>query len=212
MIYLDVEQGSQEWLDARLGIPTASEISCLLVDGKTLPPFGQGALTYADTLVAERFRGQSANEFVGNDYTERGHDLEPIVAEYYTSCGYSDEPVTTCGICINHGMGASPDRLVGDKGGLEIKTLNPKAMVTLLRNGKVNKDHIAQVQATLWVTEREWWDYIVYCDGMPSFYQRMQRDEKMIDKIDERVCMFNELVSEIEQAIISGYMPNHLKV
>jgi hypothetical protein len=212
MIILEVEQGSQEWLDARLGIPTASEISCLLVDGKTLPPFGAGAMTYADLLVAERFRGVSADDFIGNQYTERGHELEPIVAEYYTSCGYSDDAVSVCGMILNDYMGASPDRLVGDCGGLEIKTITPAKMVTLLRTGKVDKAHLLQVQSTLWVSEREWWDYLVYCDGMPSYYERMYRDDKLISKISERVILFTEMVSEIEQAIINGVMPDKFKV
>lgn len=206
MIILDCEQGSQEWLDARLGIPTASEIACLLVDGRALPPFGAGAMTYADTLVAERFRGIAASDFVGNAHTERGHELEPIAVEYYQSCGYSSEPVTVCGMMLNDYMGASPDRLVGSNGGLEIKTLTPQKMVTLLRTGKVDKDHLAQVQATLWVSGREWWDYLVYCEGMPPYYERMYRDAVMGDKIEQRVPEFCAMLAELEQAIISGNM------
>ncbi len=183
-----------------------------MVDGKTLPPFGAGAMTYADKLVAERFTGVSADDFTGNAHTERGHELEPIAVEYYQLAGYTSEPVTVCGMVLNDYMGASPDRLVGDFGGLEIKTLTPQKMVTLLRSGKIDKNHTMQKQSTLWVSEREWWDYLVYCDGMPPFYKRVYRDEKLISKISERVTLFSEILSEIEQAIISGDMPKKFKV
>lgn len=213
MRIIDCEQGSGEWLQARLGIPTASEISCLLVDGKTLPPFGAAALTYADLLVAERFRGMSASEFGGNQYTERGHELEPIIAQLYADFDYADgREVVQCGICLNDYMGASPDRLVGDDGGLEIKTLTPQKMVTLLRSGKMDKAHYQQVQSTLWVTGRDWWDYLVYCDGIPHYYRRIERDEPLISKISERVILFAEMVDEIEQSIINGEMPDKFKI
>jgi len=213
MIILDVEQGSDEWLEARLGIPTASEMHSLLANGRVCEPFGQGALTYADKLIYERFTGQLESAFTGNAHTERGHELEPIAVQAYIDSGYASAiDVIETGIMLNKGVGASPDRLIGADGGLEIKSKDGKGMVTLLRNGKIDPSHITQVQINMWVSGRKWWDYLVYCDGLSPFYQRFEPDLELHKKLDERVPLFLQLLDELEQAIISGDMPDKFKV
>lgn len=213
MIILDVEQGSSEWLEARLGLPTASEMHCLLSDGRVCPPFGQGALTYADKLIYERFTGQLEGSFGGNAATDRGHVIEPIAVQAYIDSGHTTAmDVIEAGIMLAKGVGASPDRLIGDDGGLEIKSKDGKGMVTLLRNGKIDKAHITQMQINMWVSGRKWWDYFVYCDGLPPFYQRFKPDLKLHEKLDERVPQFLALLDELEQALITGDMPDKFKV
>ncbi len=213
MIILDVEQGSDEWLEARLGLPTASEMHCLLSNGRLLPPFGEGALTLLDRLAAERFTGLSASGFKGNDHTERGHVVEPIAVQAYVDSGHASAmDVIEAGIMLAKGVGASPDRLIGSDGGLEIKSKAAKGMVTLLRNGKIDKAHITQMQINMWVSGRKWWDYFVYCDGLPPFYQRFEPDLELHAKLDERVPLFLALLDELEQALITGDMPDKFKV
>ena len=213
MIILDVEQGSDEWLEARLGLPTASEMHCLLSNGRLLPPFGEGALTLLDRLAAERFTGLSASSFKGNDHTERGHVVEPIAVQAYVDSGHASAmDVIEAGIMLAKGVGASPDRLIGADGGLEIKSKAAKGMVTLLRNGKIDKAHITQMQINMWVSGRKWWDYFVYCDGLPPFYQRFESDLELHAKLDERVPLFLALLDELEQALITGDMPDKFKV
>lgn len=213
MIILDVEQGSDEWLEARLGLPTASEMHCLLSNGRLLPPFGEGALTLLDRLAAERFTGLSASGFKGNDHTERGHVVEPIAVQAYIDSGHATAmDVIGAGIMLAKGVGASPDRLIGSDGGLEIKSKEAKGMVTLLRNSKVDKSHITQMQINMWVSGRKWWDYFVYCDGLPPFYQRFEPDLELHAKLDERVPLFLALLDELEQALITGDMPDKFKV
>ena len=213
MIILDVEQGSDEWLEARLGLPTASEMHCLLSNGRLLPPFGEGALTLLDRLAAERFTGLSASGFKGNDHTERGHVIEPIAVQAYIDSGHATAmDVIEAGIMLAKGVGASPDRLIGSDGGLEIKSKAAKGMVTLLRNGKIDKAHITQMQINMWVSGRKWWDYFVYCDGLPPFYQRFEPDLELHEKLDERVPLFLALLDELEQALITGDMPDKFRV
>ena len=213
MIILDVEQGSDEWLEARLGLPTASEMHCLLSNGRLLPPFGEGALTLLDRLAAERFTGLSASGFTGNSHTERGHVVEPIAVQAYVDSGHASAmDVVEAGIMLAKGVGASPDRLIGEDGGLEIKSKAAKGMVTLLRNGKIDKAHITQMQINMWVSGRKWWDYFVYCDGLPPFYQRFEPDLELHAKLDERVPLFLALLDELEQALITGDMPDKFKV
>lgn len=186
MQILNCEQGTQEWLNARLGIITASNAELLLVNGKGENGLGAGLKTYLYGLIAERFTGALDDEFTGNLYTERGHELEPIVSDYYEGMGYSKgEPITQVGIILNHAelvgydVGASPDRLIGEKGGLEIKTRKGKLQACLLDTDDISKDHLAQVQFSLWVTGRDWWDYISFSEGMPFYIKRFEPDLEM---------------------------------
>lgn len=189
--HLELTQGTTEWLAARLGIITASKAGLLLVNGKSDGGLGDGLLTYLAGLTAENFTGESAEEFDGNQYTERGKRLEPIVRNYYEAAGFNQGlPIYEAGIFhrdfisneagdkFSFTVGASPDRLVGDVGGLEIKTTTNTKQVKLFLTDNVDKDHAAQVQFCLWVTGREWWDYISHSDGLPPYVRRYYPSEK----------------------------------
>ncbi|WP_248769107.1 YqaJ viral recombinase family protein [Pseudomonas sp. MWU12-2345] len=193
-IITEVEQGSSEWLTLRLGIVTCSELDCLLVNGKGEAGFGAGAFTYMNTLIGERITGEAADPFTGNCHTERGHEWEDIPRKLYEKL----EEVETrqVAIILNHGIGYSPDSLIGDKGLNEIKTKLPKFQVDVILSGEVPREHVAQCQGGLWVSEREWIDFISYWPGMPLFVKRMYRDEVMIRKIAERVKAFYEILDE----------------
>lgn len=193
-IITNIEQGSQEWLDLRLGIVTCSELDCLLVNGKGEAGFGAGAFTYMNTLIGERITGEAADPFIGNRHTERGHELEGVARGLYQErCGVQTQQVA---IILNHGIGYSPDSLVGDPGLTEIKTKLPKFQVEVILSDEIPKEHIAQCQGGLWVSEREWIDFVCYWPGMPLFIKRAYRDEVLIRKLSERVKTFYELLDE----------------
>ncbi|MHC9290742.1 YqaJ viral recombinase family protein, partial [Pseudomonas aeruginosa] len=135
-IFKDLEQGSQEWLDARLGIATCSELDVLMVNGKGQAGFGVGAFTYMDRLIGERITGAEAEPWRGNGSSARGHKLEPVVRDLY--CLRTDtEPdqIQQVGIILNHGIGYSPDGLVGDNGLIEVKTKVPEKLVSVIIAG-----------------------------------------------------------------------------
>lgn len=191
MQVLHVEQGSPEWLAARLGIVTMSEVKTLLVNGRGPGGFGAGAITYMHQLIGERLTGEIAEAFQGNAHTQRGHALEPMARELY-GLATDEGPLQQVGIILNHGAGYSPDSLVGDVGLVEIKTKLPKHQVEVLLAGDVPEEHVAQCQGGLWLSEREWIDFISYWPGMPLFIKRLYRDEALIQTISERVNLFYE--------------------
>lgn len=194
MHILDCTQGTPEWLAARLGIITCSELDCLLVDGKHPSGLGAAAFTYMDQLIGERITGEAADPFGGNRHTERGHELEGVARGLYEV--REDVSTQQVGIILNHGIGYSPDSLVGADGLTEIKTKLPKLQVGVILADEIPKEHIAQCQGGLWVSEREWIDFISYWPGMPLFVKRAYRDEKVISKIATRVAIFYELLEE----------------
>lgn len=199
-IVLNHPQGSEEWHAARCGILTASVMHCLLVNGKGEAGFGAGAFTLMNTLIGERFTGESADKFGGNQHTERGHELEPV-ARAFVSERLSIE-IINVGIILNHGCGYSPDGLVGVDGLIEIKTKLPKLQIDVILGGIIPDEHMVQCQVGLWISERDHLDFASFWPGMPLFHKRTGRDEAMIKKLEERAKTFYEVMEERTQRII----------
>ncbi|WP_136248430.1 lambda exonuclease family protein [Halomonas borealis] len=189
MQILTLDQGTPEWHAARLGIVTMSELKTLLVKGKGPGGFGAGALSYMHQLIGERITGEPSDAFPGNAHTQRGHELEPVARELYQEATGLPR-LEQVGIILNNGVGYSPDCLVDNGGLVEIKTKLPKYQIELLLADELPQEHIAQCQGGLWVSEREWIDFVSYWPGMPLFVKRAYRDEAMISTIAERVEAF----------------------
>jgi len=198
MQILTLGQGTPEWHAARLGIITMSELKTLLVKGKGPGGFGTGALSYMHQLIGERITGEPSDVFQGNTHTQRGHELEPVARELYQEATGLPR-LEQVGIILNHGVGYSPDCLVDSRGLVEIKTKLPKYQIELLLNDELPQEHVAQCQGGLWVSEREWIDFVSYWPGMPLFVKRAYRDEAMIRTIAERVEAFYE---ELERRMV----------
>lgn len=189
-----VEQGTPEWHAYRCGIITMSEVAPLLIDGRGEGGFGAGAITYMHELIAENFTGESGGTFTGNKHTQRGHEDEKLVKQFYQEKhGYECEDVT---IILNHGVGYSPDWVVGANGLFEAKSKLAKFQVGILLSGEVPAEHVAQLQGGLWVAEKEWIDFLCFSSGMRTFEKRVYRDEKMIRKMSERCKVFYEIMKE----------------
>ncbi|MBP3932569.1 MAG: YqaJ viral recombinase family protein [Pseudomonas sp.] len=193
-VVTDIEQGTPEWLALRLGIATASELDCLLVSGKHPTGFGVAAFTYMDQLIGERITEEAAELPFQTKATIRGHELEEVALGLYE--GREEVKAQKVGIILNHGIGYSPDGLIGNDGLIEIKTKLPKFQVGVILAGEIPKEHVAQCQGGLWASDREWIDFISYWPGMPLFVKRAHRDEAMIRKIAERVKSFYEIRDE----------------
>ena len=110
MIIVDVEQRSFEWLEARQGIPTGSQISRLLTE-KTRKYSVLGARKYRNELLAEWFLDASLDG--GNTlWMDRGTMLETEARQYYELL--RDVELDEVGFCLrdDRRFGGSPDALV----------------------------------------------------------------------------------------------------
>ena len=197
MEIINCEQGQPEWFAARTGIVTASEFQTLLMKGKG---GGDSATrrTYMRKLAGEIITGEPSEGFT-NAHTERGKAMEPEARDLYAFM--ADCEPQQVGFIKSGRKGASPDSLIGDQGGLEIKTRLPHLMIELLEKDEVPPEHIAQIQGGMWVAEREWWDFVAYWPKLPLFVKRVYRDEAYIKTLASAVNQFNEeldaLVSRI---------------
>lgn len=201
-IIRDIEQGTPEWLQLRCGIVTASRIDCLLVDGKHSSGLGAGAFTYMNELIGERICGVPDDSFSGNRHTERGHALEDGAGGLYEA--QTSLVRDKVAIILNHGCGYSPDSIIGTEGLCEIKTKLPKIQVEVILDDEVPKEHVAQCQAGLWISEREWIDFVSYWPGMPLFIKRMHRNEAMIKKMAERTKVFYEILENRMNTVLGA--------
>jgi hypothetical protein len=81
---------------------------------------------------------------------------------------------------------------------LEIKSAAAHIQVARLLDGELPSEHRAQVQGSLWVTGRDWWDFCSYCPKLPLFVKRVPRDIDYIAKLATGVELFN---IELQQTV-----------
>lgn len=209
------DQRSDDWFLDRAGRITGSMMHVVMLE-RDREPFKSGprkgqpkpppkALTdYAFQLAAERITGKPRKQ-VKAAALAWGTDVEPAaVAAYQAETGAL---VTLCGF-VRHPdhdfIGASPDFLVDDDGGGEVKSPESSEvhLATLLTG--LPSEHIEQIQAGLWVTGRQWWGFVSYHPDFPPnlrlYVQRIERDEAFIAKL-EAACLLLE--SEV-QAIVAA--------
>lgn len=193
------EQGDLEWRKIRSGIPTASNFQKIQAKGE-----GKTRTAYMLDLVGARITGEVPDGF-SNEHTERGHEWEPEVRSLY-SLMHDVEPrqvgfVRNTGICPLGPIGASPDSLIGDKGGLEIKTRLPRLQIELLLANKMPPTHMAQVQGEIAVGDLDWIDFVSYSRGMPVFTSRINRDGNYIVNMMREINQFYEEMLELEHKL-----------
>ena len=204
MIILGGEQGSEEWLNNRLGIATASMFNCIITT-KTLK---RSKNSYIYELAAEAISGTSQSSFVGNEHTDRGHELEPVAAAYYAYL-YDVElhEVGLCKMSIESLLGASPDRLISTDGGLEIKSPELKTHIKYLVADKVPDEYLHQIYGCLYITGRDYWDFMSYNELAEPLIVRTTKDDESYLKwlaafkviSEEFLSEFKEILKKLEE-------------
>jgi len=186
------EQGSPEWLAARLGIPSASMFAKIVT---TKGAWSTSADTYINQLVAERLTGEREEVFQSH-HMIRGTELEPDARDLYSLM--TDSEVTEVGFCLHDTLaaGCSPDGLIGEDGGLEIKCPAPSTHVEYLRGGVLPSKYKQQVMGCLWITGREWWDFVSYHPTMKPLIVRVERDEEYIAALENCVTKAVHLIEQ----------------
>lgn len=179
----DLEQGSPEWFAIRLGLPTGTDFASIISPVKGDPVKGAARQTLIATLIDEIVRPDAERAFQGNRHTERGKELEPDAIGWYEML--HEIETTKAGFVRNNVLraGVSPDRLVGKKGGLEVKCPDGKTHVIYTMDGVLPAEYKPQVHACLAVTGRAWWDFLSWCPGYKPFLVRTVRNE-YTDKLE----------------------------
>lgn len=198
------EQQSQEWAASRRGNCTGSRFAAVM-DFRKDKKEGATRAAYRLDLVIERVTGVSAQHFV-SDEMQWGIDNEAAARMAYEAQtgamvmvpGYKPHPT------IAH-CGGSVDGLVDDDGIIEIKC--PKTTThckTLLGEPCA---YLPQIQGYLWITGRQWADYVSYDPRLPAglqlYVQRIKRDDDYIAELAGNVIQFLAEVDEQHKRLMA---------
>lgn len=188
----DIKQGTEAWLNLRLGKVTASRVADVMAKTKTGPSTSR--INYMMQLLCERLTGNREEMFV-NAAMQRGTDLEPIArSAYEVDSGFMVEETGMASHPAIEGFGASPDGLVGDNGLIEIKCPNTAQHVDFIRRKEPDGKYQWQMLAQMACTGRQWCDFVSFDDRLPENLQyrcvRFMRDDKRIAEMEAEITAF----------------------
>jgi len=189
------EQGSDAWHELRRGTVTASRFKDVMSKGQ-----GKTRKSYMYQLAAELITGEVTESYT-NEYMEWGTLTEPQArAMYELESGNTVEEVGI--ITLDCGeIAASPDGLIGEDGMIEIKCPKTTTQIETFLSGKMPTSHKAQVQGQLWVSGRQWTDFVSFdprIDGDSSYMcVRIERDEDYIKEIESACFLFAKELQEM---------------
>lgn len=169
-------QGSEEWLAARCGLITASEMKHLLTVKTLKVADNDKTRAHVWELLFQRLTGIVEPHYVSDDMLRGQED------EYYARQLYAEHyaPVEEVGFVTNDSwgftIGYSPDALVGDDGLIECKSRRGKYQIQTIAENEVPEEYVLQLQTGLLVTGRKWIDFISYSGGLPMFVKRVEPD------------------------------------
>ena len=192
------EQMSPEWYEYRSGRVSASHMSDVMAKGT-----GITREKYMIRLMLERISGTPGDTYQSASMLW-GIENEPLARLAYelnrdcdvVQVGFIDHPSIDM-------FGASPDGLI-DEGMIEIKCPDSHTHYQYMTSGKVPGGYMKQMQAQMLCAEKSWVDFISFDPRYPEkhkmFVKRVERDDEMIEKIeDETIRFIEELNEKIER-------------
>jgi putative phage-type endonuclease len=194
-----IEQGSEAWLQLRLGKITASRITDVIAQVKSGEAAGRE--NYRIDLVCERLTGKPTEGFT-NAHMERGTELEPFARAWYeVEKGEFVKQVPFVDHPTIKNAGASPDGIIGE-GLIEIKCPMAKTHIKYLLEDRVPAKYMPQMAWQMACTHSKWVDFVSYCPELPQdmqmFIKRYERDDAYIAELEAKVIEFD---IEVEQVI-----------
>lgn len=212
MIFHDIEQNSPEWIKARLGIPCSSEFKKVMTAKKR--QLSAQAPKLMQRLLAEWVTGtpvDEADDLEPGDrstpYMQRGHDFEDQAVRAYE--GLNDVETKRGGFWTTDDgmMGASPDRLIGDDGILELKCPGLPTQIGYILGAGVDDDYRIQLQGQMMVTGRKYVDVFSYHPRLIVPAIRVERDEEYIADLQQVLSVFIGVMLNARAKLEAEYGP-----
>jgi len=182
------QQATEEWFKLRCGVATASEFDNLVTPEWKIRT-GATPETYLLKKLAERHLGSPQLSY-SSGAMEQGVLREDEARAWYEF--NRSAQVERVGFCTTDDgkAGCSPDGLVGEDGGLEIKCPEAHTHLRYLMAGVLPKDYAAQVQGSLFITGRKWWDFLSYNRSFPALVVRVTPDPVAQEAIGKALGQF----------------------
>jgi putative phage-type endonuclease len=186
---IDTEQRSLDWFAVRGLKLTASHAS-------TIATAGKGLITYVEEIVASYYSGFK-EETYKSEAMQRGIELEPEAKSIYElETGRTIKDVGF--IVYNEFVGGSPDGLIDEDGGVEIKCHSAKNYAQLILDGEIDNKYYMQIQMYLLITNRKWFDYVGYNPNFKRclYIKRIEADKEAHDKLLKGFEVGTKLIKE----------------
>lgn len=176
--FYDLEQGGDEWLELRRGIPTASEMKNIITPKTLKYSESEKSDTHLYELLAQRISGFVEPHYISDDML-RGK-VDEIEARNLYAKNYGE--VKECGFITNdkfgYVLGYSPDGLVDNNGAIECKSRIQQKQIKVLESGTIPDADAMQCQVGIMVAELDFVDYVSYCAGLPMIVIRIEPDKE----------------------------------
>ena len=192
----DVDQGTDEWHQARNGLLTASEVKLILTPTLNIAN-NEKTRAHVWELAAQRISGYTEPTYIGDEML-RGHVDEVKARELYSD---NYDPVEEIGFvtrdiggCV---VGYSPDGsgVIGDFG-IEVKSRRQKFQVETICTNEIPIEHMLQIQSGLLVTGWDYISYVSYSGGLPMWRIDSEPIEEYQEAITEAALGFEKQVQE----------------
>lgn len=208
-VHTEFEQGSASWMIARSGIVTASELDALVSPTWKIRT-GEGPKSYMYKKLAEVWIGGPLPSVQGIFDLEQGKILEEEAKPFYTVT--TGETVRNVAFIEtdDRRAGCSPDGLIGDFCGIEIKCPRIDTHIGYLLANEVPGEYLAQIHGSMFVTGFPRWKFMSYRRNFPPLILTVERDEEIIATIAEALDVFHEAFDDCMARLIeaNGGPPN----
>jgi len=194
---IDCEQRSPEWFEARKGYLTASQFGDWLTKSGKVAEKAQ--LTAASRCLADFFGVPDPSPHE-NDDMRRGTEMEPLAREEFSNM--TGLAVDEIGFAKSiHGwFGCSPDGIMENGEGLEIKCPRPSKLIQYHELGELPDEYKAQVHGSMAVTGAKAWHFFAWYPGFPAFHKIVKRDtytESMLEGLKSYSNYYERLAAKI---------------
>lgn len=196
------EQGSLQWLQARCGLMTASEMKLVLTE-KTLKVCENDKIkSHIYELAAQRITKSVEPIFESFDMIRGQNDELEARARYAEKFG----PVRQVGFITNDRwgftLGYSPDGLVeSDNGAIECKSRKQKYQIQTVvehaLSGGIPGEFVMQHQTGMLVADLDWIDFVSFSAKLPMAVIRVHPDEKIQAAILEAAAITEAKIAKI---------------
>ncbi len=212
--YPNVVQGSDEWLEMRRGLLTASEMKHAIskkTDRKTgevtfKVPDDDKSWSHVYELAGQRLGGFVEASYQSDDMLRGVNDEQDAKILYATNYLEKMSDLQTPGFVTNDKwgftLGYSPDGIVLPDGAIECKGRRQKyqieTVIGALTDGSIPDEYMIQLQTGMLVAELKWIDFISFCGGHDMMTLRVKPDPVLQTAILESAAVFHD---RLEQAM-----------
>jgi putative phage-type endonuclease len=194
-----MDQRSEEWHEARRGKATGSMFNILMAKRG----LGKTAETYAKSLIADEIQDTFEEQFTSKAM-QNGIDLEPIAGARYEF--ETMNTITEAGFLTKGNfIGCSPDGLINDNGGIEIKCPARDKHISNLLSEECPAEYYDQIQGLLYIADLEWVDFVSYNPHFKDAFQikiiRVEPNPEWVELFEQRIEEFQELINNYKSKL-----------